>query len=140
MFLSMVQDGHPGKTLNMFVSMVQDGNCVNDPFSFSCAMKACGSLAYKKLALQLHGLVEKFDFGSNVYMAIQNSIMDMYIKSGKVSYAERVFLRIPNPSLFCWNSMIYGYSKLYGVGRAFDLFYQMPGRDSVLERDNIDLL
>ena len=57
MFVSMVQDGHPGKTLNMFVSMVQDGNCVNDPFSFSCAMKACGSLAYKKLALQLRGLV-----------------------------------------------------------------------------------
>ena len=28
--------------------------------------------------------------------------------------------------------MIYGYSKLYGVGRAFDLFNQMPGRDSVL--------
>ena len=85
MFVSMVQDGHPEKTLNTFVSIVQDGNCVNDPFSFTCAMKACGSLAYKKLALQLHGLVEKFDFGSNVYMAIQNSIMDKYIKSGKVS-------------------------------------------------------
>ncbi|XP_050279814.1 pentatricopeptide repeat-containing protein At2g13600-like [Quercus robur] len=125
------RNGQPEKTLNMFVSMVQDGNCVNDPFSFTCAMKAGGSLAYMKLALQLHGLVEKFDFGSNVYMAIQNSIMDMYIKSGKVSYAERVFLRIPNPSLFCWNSMIYGYSKLYGVGRAFDLFNQMPERDSV---------
>uniref|UniRef100_A0A7N2LA83 Pentatricopeptide repeat-containing protein n=1 Tax=Quercus lobata TaxID=97700 RepID=A0A7N2LA83_QUELO len=83
MFVSMVQDGHPEKTLNTFVSIVQDGNCVNDPFSFTCAMKACGSLAYKKLALQLHGLVEKFDFGSNAYMAIQNSIMDMYIKSGK---------------------------------------------------------
>nr|POE92718.1 pentatricopeptide repeat-containing protein, chloroplastic [Quercus suber] len=63
--------------------ILPDGNCVNDPFSFTCTMKACGSLAYKKLALQLHGLVEKFDFGSNVYMAIQNSIMDMYIKSGK---------------------------------------------------------
>ena len=51
------RNGQPEKTLNMFVSMVQDGNCVNDPFSFSCAMKACGSLAYKKLALQLRGLV-----------------------------------------------------------------------------------
>ncbi|KAK7838773.1 pentatricopeptide repeat-containing protein [Quercus suber] len=72
----------PGTKIRV-VKNLQDGNCVNDPFSFTCTMKACGSLAYKKLALQLHGLVEKFDFGSNVYMAIQNSIMDMYIKSGK---------------------------------------------------------
>ncbi|GMY15758.1 pentatricopeptide repeat-containing protein At2g13600-like [Fagus crenata] len=121
----------PENTLKMFALMVKDGNCVNDPYSFTCAMKACGSLSYIKLALQLHSLVEKFDFGSNVYMAIQNSMMDMYIKSGKVSYAERVFSRIPNPSLFCWNSMIYGYSKLYGVGRAFDMFNRMPERDSV---------
>nr|POE92712.1 pentatricopeptide repeat-containing protein, chloroplastic [Quercus suber] len=71
---------HEYVKIHGFDKYVKDGNCVNDPFSFTCAMKACGSLAYKKLALQLHGLVEKFDFGSNVYMAIQNSIMDMHIK------------------------------------------------------------
>uniref|UniRef100_A0A2N9GXV2 Uncharacterized protein n=1 Tax=Fagus sylvatica TaxID=28930 RepID=A0A2N9GXV2_FAGSY len=94
----------PENTLKMFALMVKDGNCVKDPYSFTCAMKACGSLSYIKLALQLHSLVEKFDFGSNVYMAIQNSMMDI---------------------------MIYGYSKLYGVGRAFDMFNRMPERDSV---------
>ncbi|KAE8037377.1 hypothetical protein FH972_009966 [Carpinus fangiana] len=124
-------NGQPENTVNMFSWMIRDGNCVDDPFSFTCAMKACGSLGYVKLALQLHGLVEKFDFGSNMYMAIQNSIMDMYIKSGNVSHAERVFLRIPDPSLFCWNSMIYGYSKLYGVESALDLFNRMPERDYV---------
>ncbi|KAG2683400.1 hypothetical protein I3760_10G029700 [Carya illinoinensis] len=121
----------PENTVNMFSLMVRNGNYADDPFSSTCAMKACGNLGYTKLALQLHGHVEKFDFESDAYMAIQNSIMDMYIKSGKVNYAERVFLRIPNPSLFCWNSMIYGYSKLYGVGSALGLFDQMPERDCV---------
>lgn len=124
-------NGLPKNTINLFALMVQDANYIDDPFSFTCAMKACGSLGYAKLALQLHGLVEKFDFGGDVYMAIQNSLMDMHIKSGKVSYAERVFLRLPKPSLFCWNSMIYGYSQLYGIGRALDLFNQMPERDCV---------
>lgn len=46
-------------------------------------LQACGNLSYIELALQLHGLMENFDFGSNAYMAIQNSIMDMIISMEK---------------------------------------------------------
>lgn len=122
-------NGQPAKTIKVFASMVRNYDSFSDPFSFSCVMKACGSLGYIKLALQLHSLVEKLDFANN--MAIQNSIIDMYIKCGALSSAEKMFWRIPYPSLFCWNSMVYGYSKLYGVGRALHLFGQMPERDCV---------
>ncbi|KAG6682262.1 hypothetical protein I3843_13G115000 [Carya illinoinensis] len=97
MMLGYFHNKQAENTVNMFSLMVRNGNYADDPFSSTCAMKACSNLGYTKLALQLHGL------------------------SGKVNYAERVFLRIPNPSLFCWNRMIYGYSKLYG----------MPERDCV---------
>ncbi|KAJ7948045.1 Pentatricopeptide repeat-containing protein [Quillaja saponaria] len=121
------RNGKSAETMKTFSSMIRCCDSVHNIFSFSCAMKACGYLGYIRLALQLHGLVQKFDYGCE----IENSIMDMYIKCGAVSSAERVFLRIQNPSLFCWNSMIYGYAKLYGVRKALDTFTLMPERDSV---------
>ncbi|KAI4358034.1 hypothetical protein L6164_001943 [Bauhinia variegata] len=123
------QNGRHEDSIKTFASMVQDCKYVIDPFSFSCAMKACGCLGYIKLAHQLHCLVAKLDLVSET--CIKNSIIDMYIKCGSVSLAECAFQNTDNPSLFSWNSMIYGYSKLYGVQKALRTFYQMPERDSV---------
>lgn len=122
-------NGQPKDAIKVFASMVYNCDRFYDPFSFSCVMKACGSLGHIKLALQLHSLVEKLNFGSN--MTIQNSVIDMYIKCGALRSAEKMFIRIPNPSLFCWNSMIYGCSKLHGVRSALRMFIQMPERDCV---------
>lgn len=132
------QNGRPEDTIKIFASMISIGSCVPDPFSFSCVMKACASLGYVKLAFQLHGLVEKFDFGGDD--SVDSSIIDMYTKCGDLGFAEQVFLRIKHPSLFCWNSMIYGYSTLYGVGSALNLFNQMPKRDSVSWNTMISIL
>ncbi|XAR48903.1 hypothetical protein NMG60_11031885 [Bertholletia excelsa] len=93
------------------------------------AVKACAKVGYQKLAFQLHGLAEKFGFGKDV--SVQSSIVDMYIKCDALSCAESVFSRISNPTLFCWNSMIYVYSKLEGAASALHLFNCMPERDAV---------
>nr|XP_004293115.2 PREDICTED: pentatricopeptide repeat-containing protein At2g13600-like [Fragaria vesca subsp. vesca]XP_011459406.1 PREDICTED: pentatricopeptide repeat-containing protein At2g13600-like [Fragaria vesca subsp. vesca]XP_011459407.1 PREDICTED: pentatricopeptide repeat-containing protein At2g13600-like [Fragaria vesca subsp. vesca] len=122
-------NGQPEDAIKVFASMVWNRDSFYDPFSFSCVMKACGSLGHIKLALQLHSLLEKLYFGGN--MVIHNSVIDMYIKCGALRLAEKLFMRIPNPSLFCWNSMIYGCSKLYGVRRALHMFIEMPERDCV---------
>lgn len=123
------RNGRAADTIKLFISMVRDSDCVPDLFCFSCAMKACSSLGYVRIALQLHGLVEKYGFRNDE--AIRNSVIDMYVKCGAVYAAEEVFMRIEKPSLFSWNSMIYGYSKSYGIGQALDTFIQMPEHDSV---------
>ncbi|EXB91255.1 hypothetical protein L484_016327 [Morus notabilis] len=123
-------NGQPEETIRLFASMIRCCDYyVSNPFCFTCVMKACGGLGLIKLARQLHCLAEKLDLGSN--MAVQSSVIDMYMKCNAVVSAEKMFLRMQNPSLFCWNSMIYGYSKLYGVRKAFDTFTQMPERDHV---------
>ncbi|GFY86318.1 tetratricopeptide repeat (TPR)-like superfamily protein [Actinidia rufa] len=124
--------------LKVFALMIWEGDSLPGPLSFSCVMKACARLGYQKLAFQLHGLVEKFDFGRDV--SIQSSIIDMYIKCGALDLAEQVFLRVSNPSLFCWNIMIYGYWKLYDIESALDLFNQMPERDAVSWNTIISIL
>ncbi|KAJ4702328.1 Pentatricopeptide repeat-containing protein [Melia azedarach] len=122
-------NGKSEDTIKVFASMIRDSASIPNLYSFSCVMKACGRLGYVKLALQLHGLVMKFDSGIDA--SIEKSIMDMYIKCRVLDYAERVFLRMPNPSLFCWNSMIYGYSNLCAVEKAVNLFQKMPEHNSV---------
>ncbi|KAL5185284.1 Pentatricopeptide repeat-containing protein [Glycine soja] len=126
------QNGLPGHSIKTFMSMLRDSNhdiqnC--DPFSYTCTMKACGCLASTRLALQLHAHVIKLHLGAQT--CIQNSLVDMYIKCGAITLAETIFLNIESPSLFCWNSMIYGYSQLYGPYEALHVFTRMPERDHV---------
>ncbi|WOG83939.1 hypothetical protein DCAR_0103118 [Daucus carota subsp. sativus] len=131
-------NGRPDDTLKVFAEMITSGSCVPDQFCFSCVMKACASLGYVKLAPQVHGFVEKFYFGRD--NSADSSIIDMYIKCGDLGSAEKVFLRIQDPNLFCWNSMVYGYSKLYCIERAMNLFNLMPKRDSVSWSTMISIL
>ncbi|BAU01864.1 hypothetical protein VIGAN_11120000 [Vigna angularis var. angularis] len=126
------QNGLPAHSIKTFTSMLRDSgheiqNC--DPFSYTCTMKACACLASTQLALQLHAHVVKLHLGA--HSCIHNSLVDMYIKCGLIRLAEAVFLDIESPSLFCWNSMIYGYSKLYGPFEALRAFNRMPHRDNV---------
>ncbi|OVA01084.1 Pentatricopeptide repeat [Macleaya cordata] len=132
------QTGKSEETIKVFFLMLRDSSCNPDPFSFSCVMKACGNLRLLELGFQLHCLAKKFDFGRDPY--IETSILDMYVKCGAMDLADKVFQWIPNPSLFCWNSMIYGYSKSSGVGRAVELFDQMPERDIVSWNTIISIL
>ncbi|GJV51429.1 pentatricopeptide repeat-containing protein [Tanacetum coccineum] len=129
MMSGFFRNGFVEKCVEVFVLMVRSGECVPDAYSFTCVMKAYGGLKDLKLALQLHGLVKKFEFLGDE--SVESSLVDMYIKCGAPDIAERVFLRIGNPNMFSWNSMIYGYSKLYGAQRALELFEQMPKRDVV---------
>ncbi|KAI3734477.1 hypothetical protein L6452_13947 [Arctium lappa] len=123
------RNGLPEKTVEVFVSLVRCFDCVPDAYSFSCVMKACASLKNFNLALQVHGFAKKFGYLGDD--SVESSMVDMYIKCGAPDFAERVFLKMPNPNMFSCNSMLYGYSKLYGAQRALELFHQMPKRDVV---------
>lgn len=132
-------NGRSSESINLFMTMLGDGSCKPDAFSFSSVVKACGCLGVLKLGLQLHGLAKKF--GLDRDLPVASAIIDMYIKCGFVNFAELVFCSIPDPNLFCYNSMIYGYSKLPGgVSRAYDLFALMPERDSVSWNTIISIL
>ncbi|XP_043712870.1 pentatricopeptide repeat-containing protein At2g13600-like [Telopea speciosissima] len=126
------------ETLKVFVSMVRDFNCRPDSFSFSCVMKACGILQFLEFGSQVHGLAVKFDFVRDPF--VETSVLDMYIKCGSMNSADQVFHQLPNPSLFCWNSMLFGYSKSSGVKKVLQLFHQMPERDHVSWNTMISIL
>ncbi|XP_004506730.1 pentatricopeptide repeat-containing protein At2g13600-like [Cicer arietinum] len=132
MLSGYVQNGIYARSVETFSLMLRESNDRGenyDPFSFTSVMKACGSLGYTRLGVQLHALVVKLGFGMQT--CIQNSLVGMYVKCGDIGLAKSVFFEIERPSLFCWNSMIYGYSQTYGPYKAFQIFSRMPERDEV---------
>ncbi|KAL1321828.1 hypothetical protein AAHE18_14G154300 [Arachis hypogaea] len=112
-------NGLPAHSIQTFASMLQE-------FEFHNGQTQDNLILFRLL---LHSLVVKLRLASHI--SIQNSLVDMYIKCGAIGFAESVFFGIEEPSLFYWNSMIYGYSRLYGAYKAIDLFARMPEHDSV---------
>ncbi|KAJ0968861.1 hypothetical protein J5N97_021738 [Dioscorea zingiberensis] len=79
-------------SIDVFVSMLRDPTSEPNLFSLASVMKACGALECRELGLQLHALVQKFDFGRE--QQIETSLLDMYIKCGASDESDAVFERL----------------------------------------------
>ncbi|KAK3143886.1 hypothetical protein QOZ80_4AG0306220 [Eleusine coracana subsp. coracana] len=115
--------------LEIFVSMLRSDDSPPNAFTFGCAMKSCGALGWRGLALQLLGMVQKFE--SQYDSEVAASLVDMFVRCGDVDLASRLFVRVANPTIFCRNSMLVGYAKTYGVDHALEFFDNMPERDVI---------
>ncbi|XP_044493882.1 pentatricopeptide repeat-containing protein At2g46050, mitochondrial [Mangifera indica] len=85
-----------------------------DEFTFSSLLNACGTLGSSELGRQIHGLIIKQLFDSDVSVA--SALVDMYAKSGNIDDAGRVFDAMTTKNLVSWNTMIVGYGK-HGDGK-----------------------
>uniref|UniRef100_A0A0E0DHP5 DYW domain-containing protein n=1 Tax=Oryza meridionalis TaxID=40149 RepID=A0A0E0DHP5_9ORYZ len=115
--------------LETFVSMHRSGGSLPNAFTFCCVMKSCGALGCRELAPQLLGLFWKFDFWGDP--DVETALVDMFVRCGYVDFASRLFSQVERPTIFCRNSMLAGYAKLYGIDHAIEYFEGMPERDVV---------
>lgn len=123
------QSGQFLNALDIFVSMRQTGDSLPNAFTFGCVMKSCGALGWHEVALQLLGLLSKFD--SQDDPDVQTALVDMLVRCGAMDFASKQFSRIKNPTIICRNSMLVGYAKSHGVDHALEIFKSMPERDVV---------
>ncbi|KAG2721497.1 hypothetical protein I3760_02G084900 [Carya illinoinensis] len=95
-------------------------------FMLASVINACASLGRLVSGKVAHGTVIRRSHDSNDVVA--SALVDMYAKCGSVSYSEKVFRRIRNPSVISYTSMIVGAAK-YGLGNtSLDLFEEMIDR------------
>lgn len=95
-------------------------------FMLSSAIGACASLGRLGAGKITHGVVIRLGHHTNDVIA--TALVDMYAKCGCVSYSDKVFKRIPNPSVVPYTSMIVGAAK-YGLGTlSLQLFQEMIDR------------
>ncbi|KDP28762.1 hypothetical protein JCGZ_14533 [Jatropha curcas] len=113
----------PIQALSIFSLMLENGISV-DKYSLSLVLKACARLGLVREGLQIHGLLRKMEFGSDVFL--QNCLMTLYLRCWCLEHARQVFDTMPRKDTVSYNSMIDGYVKRGKIDLARGLFELMP--------------
>ncbi|KNA09538.1 hypothetical protein SOVF_152640 [Spinacia oleracea] len=80
-----------------------DGN-----YTFPYVFKACSVLCDVELGKEIHGVVIRTGFGTNVF--VQTALVDFYSKIGRMDIARLVFDKMSEWDMVSWNALISGYS------------------------------
>ncbi|KAJ4973513.1 hypothetical protein NE237_006687 [Protea cynaroides] len=75
-----------------------------DNVTFVVVLGAIASINDLHLGKQVHGMVMKSGFGSEIYVA--NSLINMHAKMGCLDYSRAIFEEMEQLDLVSWNSMI----------------------------------
>ncbi|KAJ0987181.1 hypothetical protein J5N97_005537 [Dioscorea zingiberensis] len=124
------QDHHPEDALLLFNHMLSQCVTLPDKFTFPLALKACAQLSALQEGKQTHSMVLKtHNLSADVY--VQSSLVDMYVKCGRIDAARKVFDGMPHRTVVAGNSMVDGYVKSGDLDSAYRCFVEMPERDIV---------
>lgn len=106
-----------------FFSRMHREDFVINMYAFSSALSACAGLMDLRMGLQIHALISKSRFSSDVYMG--SALVDMYSKCRSVLDASRVFDGMPERNIVSWNSLITCYEQNGPTNEALELFLFM---------------
>lgn len=97
-------------------------NCPNN-FTFSVVLKACVGLLDIAKGKEVHSMISKLGFESDVSVA--NALIDMYYKCGSLRSAHSLFDNMFITDVTSWTSLICGYCSMGNLKESLDLFEKM---------------
>ncbi|OWM63119.1 hypothetical protein CDL15_Pgr008035 [Punica granatum] len=101
------------------VSLMQAKGVHLDEFTFANALKGCSLVGYDNYGRELHGLIVCSELGFST--SISNTLLHMYLKTGRKDSALKVFNMMHEKDIITWNTI--SLVKLYAtVGRQIDAF------------------
>ncbi|GER39361.1 pentatricopeptide repeat-containing protein [Striga asiatica] len=100
-----------------------------DTISYTGALSACANMSALNEGKQIHAFAIRHLFHERLFVA--NSLIDMYIKCGRIEIATKVFDRIPKRDTASWNAVILGFAMLGRLDTAFHLFEAMKDDKNV---------
>ncbi|GJX51332.1 pentatricopeptide repeat-containing protein [Tanacetum coccineum] len=127
--------GQSVEALSLFRDMLIDG-VVPNTYTFVAALQACEEPSYLVFGKELHAYLLKSNLYLDKYVA--NALIIMYMKSGKMKEAERIFNEMDEKDSVTWNSMLSGYVQNCLYDEAVAIFHRMqvmgqkPDRYSVI--------
>lgn len=97
---------------------------------FSDIIDQCFSLINPSNSLKLiHAQLIKHGLSSNIFLG--NRCIDLYLKSGSVTDALKVFHEMPSKNIVSWNLYLKVLVKCFDMVAARRVFDEMPERDAV---------
>lgn len=132
-FRGYVKNGGFNEGLKLFRKMTMEG-IKPDSLAISSILPACGRGAAHKQGKEIHAYLLRNGIDMNV--TVQNAVLDMYVKSGFIDSAAKIFAGMDERDSISWTVMILGYS-LHGQGElGVDLFREM-GKNPRVHIDEI---
>ncbi|XP_010253060.1 PREDICTED: pentatricopeptide repeat-containing protein At2g40720 [Nelumbo nucifera] len=114
----------PGLVISLFPQILQYGLTPNS-VSIANTLVAVSSIAILIKGKALHAYQLRLGIQSDLHVG--NALIDMYIKCGCLTYAQRIFESMPMRNIITWNSMVGGYGSHGEGSKAIELFDDMQG-------------
>lgn len=108
--------------IHLFKEMQQEG-LKPQRVTFLCILKACSSISAVEQGRLIHGQIIKT--GLEADLVVGNTLIDMYVKCGRLEEAHKMFNQLPNRDDISWDVMMAGYNAHEDGFSAFDLFENM---------------
>ncbi|KAF3654967.1 hypothetical protein T459_16159 [Capsicum annuum] len=114
--------GVGGEAFSCFSRMRGAGFTV-DHYTFASILKAIGSISGLEEGILIHCLVLKTGCSSEV--VIQNGLLSMYTRCGRLDEAEKIFSSMEERDLISWNSLLTGCAHHGYGGDVIVMFEEM---------------
>lgn len=129
------QNDLPDISISLLHKIMQNGLCP-DSVSIISVLGAVSQMATLLIGKTIHGYYIRSLLQEETQ--VENTLIDMYIKCGCLTYAQRVFDKMSDRDLVAWNSMIGGFGSNGGCHKAIEMFHEM--RNTGLDPDEITFL
>ncbi|KAJ6710075.1 PENTATRICOPEPTIDE REPEAT-CONTAINING PROTEIN [Salix koriyanagi] len=122
MILGCVRQGFEEEALSFFQKMISR-NMKIDEYTLPSVLNSFASMKDMQNAISVHCLIIKTGF--EAYKLVNNALIDMYAKQGKLDCAIMAFSKMVDKDVVSWTSLVTGYSHNGSYEEAIKLFCKM---------------
>ncbi|KAF6173334.1 hypothetical protein GIB67_027029 [Kingdonia uniflora] len=127
MIAGYVRSGLYEEALNLFIELEVVAGLYPNPTTIASVLPACVHCEKFHKKEGIHGYIVKRGFTRDRYL--QNALMDMYSRVGKLEISKKIFEKMEVKDLVSWNTMITGYTVSSSHDDALLLLHKMQKSD-----------
>lgn len=130
MISGYVHHGFFAEALEMFRKM-NKLRIKQDEFTYTSILSACANAGFFQLGKQVHAYILRTESKptNDFSLSVNNALVTLYWKCGKVKEARKVFKEMPMRDLVSWNAILSAYVNNGSINEAKYLFDEMPERN-----------